>query len=361
MPTCDIIIPTWNQLKETKACIDSVKENTTFPYRLIIIDNASNEPARKYLESLKRNPSTRALEGPRSGFRSSGKPGELHFPGMILERNEKNQGFVRAVNKGIARSEAEYVCLLNNDTIVTKGWLSEMASVAESAAEIGVVNPSSNSLGQKPGPGESIRELSEKLKANKGKYVDLGTALGFCMLIKRKVIERIGIFDEVFDMGNFEDTDFCLRAKREGFKIVRAAGSYVYHREKVSFKLLKGNKKRFDKNKEIFEERWGRQRRILFVLAKIDMLNANYLRQIQKEVEHNNWIYIASKSGSVNVKEHSRVINYDFREYFTLKVLLKILFKKKGFDEIYCDNEKFSRFLEFIKPLHRAIGYEIKE
>ena len=114
---CDIIIPVWNQLERTRECIDSVRENTRASYRLVIIDNASDKPTKEYLESLR---------------------GAL--PGIVLKRNKDNLGFIKVVNQGMKESNSEYVCVLNNDTVVTAGWLSEMIGVAGSEGGIGVVN-----------------------------------------------------------------------------------------------------------------------------------------------------------------------------------------------------------------------------
>ena len=125
---CDIVITVWNNFELTKSCIDSIIKNTDADYRLIIIDNASNDETKKYLEQFKDK------EGAR----------------VLLIRNENNLGFIKAVNQGMKLSGAPYICLINNDTIVTKGWLAEMIRVAEGSPRIGLINPSSNTLGQKP-------------------------------------------------------------------------------------------------------------------------------------------------------------------------------------------------------------------
>src|SRR3990167_9235110 len=127
---CDIIIPVWNQLEFTKNCIDSISKNTR-DFRLIIIDNASDSQTRDFLGALK----------------DRGDP-------ILLVRNEQNLGFVKAANQGMRLSDAPYICLLNNDTLVTAGWLEEMVSILEKNPNIGLLNPSSNTLGQRPGKGE---------------------------------------------------------------------------------------------------------------------------------------------------------------------------------------------------------------
>ena len=188
---CDIIIPVWNQLALTRDCIESIFKNTASEdYRIILVDNASDDETKNYLDGLNRA-----------------------WPKQIaLIRNEKNLGFIKAVNQGIAVSQAPYACLLNNDTLVTKGWLKEMIAIAESSDDTGIVNPSSNNLGQKPNQGEPLELYAEKISKESGQSIELGAAVGFCMLIKRKVIEKIGVFDEIYGTGNFDD---ALLAERQ--------------------------------------------------------------------------------------------------------------------------------------------------
>ena len=231
---CDIIIPIWNQSALTKDCIDAILKNTSYPFRIIIIDNASSDETEEYLIALEKKFDINS---------SSGEGAKI-----LSVRNDKNIGFIKAVNQGIGLSSAPYICILNNDTLVMKGWLKTMISVAESKSDIGIVNPSSNSLGQRPEKGEPIELFAEKLKSETEESVEVGAALGFCMLIKREVINKIGLFDEIYGMGNFEDTDFSRRAVKEGYRCVRACGAYVYHRENASFNHLKTFDEEFKRN-----------------------------------------------------------------------------------------------------------------
>jgi len=128
MSKCDIIIPVWNQLDVTRECVTSIMKHTAYPYRLIIIDNASDAPTASYLDSLK---SAKDLD-------------------LMLIRNSRNLGFVKAVNQGIGASDAPYLCIMNNDTIATAGWLNELVDVIEANKEMGLINPSSNTSGQYP-------------------------------------------------------------------------------------------------------------------------------------------------------------------------------------------------------------------
>lgn len=337
MPKCDIIIPVWNQLEATKDCVESIIKSTSYPYRLIITDNGSGDQTKTYLESLN---TRRGLS-------------------VALIRNEKNLGFVKAVNQGLNMSDADYLCVLNNDTIVMKDWLGEMIRIAESFGDIGIVNPSSNNLGQRPEKGEPLELFAEKMRVNSGRFAELGAAIGFCMLIKREVIKKIGPFDEIYGMGNFEDTDFSRRAAREGYKSVRACGAYVYHRENTSFNKIKAFEEDFKRNKEIYEFRWGKPKRIAYVL---DSSDRNLLKRLESEsiklARGGNRVWYYSKMG-IEVPNHSNIVSIIIPEnLFYFKTALKILTKKKKFDEIFVGEERFGKVLEKLSFIHKArIGY----
>lgn len=337
MSRCDIIIPVWNQLEATRDCVESILKNTSYPHRLIIIDNGSGEQTKAYLEGLN------------AGRGSS----------VTLIRNEKNLGFVKAVNQGFNVSDADYICLLNNDTIVMKDWLGEMVRIAALSGDIGIVNPSSNNLGQRPEKGEPIELFAEKIRANSGSFVELGAAIGFCMLIKCEVIKSIGLFDEIYGMGNFEDTDFSRRAARGGYRSVRACGAYVYHRENTSFSKVKAFEEDFKRNKEIYEFRWGKPKRIAYVLGSADR---NVLKRLEsgsiKLARGGSWVWYYSK-GDLEIPKHSNIVSVIIPErFFYFKTAVKILTKKKRFDEIFVGEERFGNMLERFSGIHGAkIGY----
>ena len=192
---CDIIIPIWNQPAFTKECIAIVVRNTNplrSPYRLILIDNGSDSETRDYLKSL-----------------------SIKDVDVMLIRNEQNLGFVKAVNQGLKASNAPYVCLLNNDTITSPGWLERLADFAESHKDAGLLNPVCDGHLDTP-----IDEYARRLESNKGRYMEMNQCFGFCMLIKREVIDRIGYLDEAFGIGGFDDTDYSMRAHKAGYRSV---------------------------------------------------------------------------------------------------------------------------------------------
>lgn len=322
--TCDIVIPVYNQLEYTRACLESIKKYTHYPYRLIVIDNGSNRETRDYLKELSRDESLKVL----------------------LIRNETNLGYVKAINQGLRISNADYVCLLNNDTKVGKNWLEELIKVAKSDKKIGIVNP-----------GGSPRSL--RRKDLEGEWIEIGFAIGFCMLIKKEVIEKIGLLDEAYEIGFWEDIDYCRRAKNAGYICVAAKAAYVYHHSHSTFNLFQKNKvnELFEKNKNIFYSKWGRLLRIAFVISEKE-ISEKLTNDMLNFAREGHIVYLFLKS-SVKIKsklEHGSVRLIKYPDIlFKFCVLMRILNrqkKKEGkrFDKILVDNPNFVYKLQFIVP-----------
>lgn len=222
---CDVIIPVYNAKEATQECIESVIKNTKFDgNKLIIINDAS--PDKEVLPMLK-------------DFAKKHKFIELID-------NEKNLGFVGSVNCGMKKSQND-VILLNSDTIVTSNWLDKIVSCAYSESSIGTVTPLSNNATLVSVPeglqrneiptNISIDEYSnlvEKIAYNENQY--LPTAHGFCMFIKRRVLDLVGYFDEdAFGKGYGEENDFSFRCLDYGYKNVLCDNTIIFHKEKQSF------------------------------------------------------------------------------------------------------------------------------
>jgi O-antigen biosynthesis protein len=166
---------------------------------------------------------------------------------LTLLRNKKNRGFVGSVNNGMKLHSDRDVVLLNSDTEVFGNWLDRLRRAAYSGDDIGTVTPFSNNatICSYPNfPGEfkgaleiSFAELDQiAATANAGKTVEIPTAVGFCMYIRRKCLQEVGFFDEAaFGLGYGEENDFSLRATRSGWRNVLAGDVFVRHLGRVSF------------------------------------------------------------------------------------------------------------------------------
>jgi len=334
---CDIIIPVWNQPDVTKDCIDSILKNTAYPFRLIIIDNGSGKPTADYLKSLN----------------------SVKDPDLLLIKNAENLGFVKATNQGMLASDAPTVCLMNNDTIVTPEWLGEMIRVIETSPEIGIVNPSSNTLGQHAPRGESVESYASSLKRFKGQTQEMYSVRGFCMLIKRAVIGRIGFFDEEYGTGYFEENDYSVRAHKAGFRIVRAKGAYVYHKEETTFKCMVNKSALFKASEKVYNRKWGRPLDLILVTRQNDFFTSR-MPIIEKLLGsgHKITVFSDKKYVSSGPMDH---INLKGRHLSRFLFLLGVSYKirrrrKKGIDCVIADGDRLHKSLKALSFIH---GIEI--
>lgn len=326
-PICDIILLSYESPELLKKCVESVLFCTNTNSRLIIVDNNSQDKRVKtYLNGIHGN-------------------GTVQIDRIFSDRNE---GFARGINKGLRLSDAPFASILNNDCVVSQGWLEELISVAASSKKIGLVNPQSSTFGSRPDGLTSINEHARGLLVKKGKFVELGHAIGFALLIKREVIEKIGYLDESYEGVCYEDTDYSLRAGEAGYISVMAEGSYVYHAEQASRRSLKNKKEIYARNRNIFEKRWGKLLRIFFYDQTIN--NENDFGIIYNSLKHvareraivKLWVKGKGNSGETTAvfKKNGFIRHADIgvkiiRGVFAWpNIIWEILTKKKRYDAI---------------------------
>ena len=221
----DIVVPVYNAADDLARCVESVLAHTPpGAWRLVLIDDGSSDPAlRSYLGELKRR----------------------RLPQLELLANDSNLGFTLTANRGMSLSRSDVV-LLNSDTMVTRGWLEKLARCAASDPRIGTITPFSNnaeicSLPQfcanNPWPtGQDADSMVAALeRAAAPTYPDLPTGVGFCLYIRRTLLDAVGRFDPAFGLGYGEENDFCLRAAAAGFRNVLCEDAFVLHLGGSSF------------------------------------------------------------------------------------------------------------------------------
>ncbi|WP_447553436.1 glycosyltransferase [Vreelandella sp. EE22] len=223
----DIIVPVYKGLDETRDCLESVWASTPkHAYRLVVINDSSPEP--ELTEWLREAARTRP---------------------MLLLENEENLGFVGTVNRGMAHSNSADVLLLNSDAEVANDWLDRMIAAAyrPGTRPVSSVTPFSNNATicsyprfceDNDLPLDYDLPTLDRLfaKANAGQSVDIPTAIGFCMYIRRDCLDDVGLFDvENFGKGYGEENDFCMRALKAGWRHVHALDVFSWHKGGVSF------------------------------------------------------------------------------------------------------------------------------
>lgn len=279
-----IILPAYNQLEYTQKCLESIFKYTDAPFELIIIDNGSTDGTLRYLGELKEGRATvggwrvkvgedgEVLEGrfenEKSKGRKKSKKKQLVCKRFKVIHNEKNLGFAAGNNQGIVEARGDYILLMNNDVVVTPGWLGRMIAVAERDSKIGIVGPMSNYVS---GPQwvEKVDYDTTTLKGlnqfaqdfaqtHRGQAKPFWRVVGFCMLIKRAVVEKIGGLDGRYGLGNFEDDDFSIRAWLAGFESWIAGDCFIHHFGSRTF-VSSGidYNESLKKNWEIFKKKWG--------------------------------------------------------------------------------------------------------
>ncbi|WP_256761484.1 glycosyltransferase family 2 protein [Cohnella sp. WQ 127256] len=240
MNKTSIVILAHNQLQLTHLCLESIRRNTPEPYEIIVVDNGSTDPTYPYLQAQE---------------------------DVNLVRNETNLGFAKGCNQGWEVSSGDTVLFLNNDTIVTPEWLTRMLRVLNSDEYIGMVGPVTNyASGQQKIPvsytrlEEADAFASEHVAKHEGQSLEVRRVVGFCMLVKRKVLDEVGVFDERFGLGNYEDDDLCLRVLNSGYKIRVVYDSFVHHFGHMTMGILKDSNlgELLSVNREKAKQKWGR-------------------------------------------------------------------------------------------------------
>lgn len=237
----DVIIPIYNSLDLLKRCIHSVYQNSNMKYNLILMNDCSTDIlVKSFLEDLKK----------------SEKP--KYLCELIVINNEKNQGFTKTVNQGLALS-TNHVIILNSDTEVPKDWTSRMVLPFFKDEKVSSVTPFSNNASicsfpqidrENPMPKNMTLNEIDSLFRIYGSDVPIPipVGVGFCMALNRKVIHQIGNFDEnTFGTGYCEENDWCIRAQKAGYINVLTTNLFVYHKMGASFKDLLGNNRQIQK------------------------------------------------------------------------------------------------------------------
>ena len=255
-----IIIPTFGNEGSTIRCFESIGKHTD-NYKIIWVDNGSGEDSiNKVKDSL-----------------------EANNVCYELISNKENLGFIGGTNAGIKKalgSDCGYIAFVNNDIEVYEGWLDRMKKVLDNDPKNGIVGPISSAgtglqavntipiqysmiFGDLPRYKNNPQEYSEIIK-NKYKGVSkevFNNVAFFCTLLKRELVDDVGLLSEELGIGYFDDNDYCERALQKGWRIFLCADVFVFHNHGQTFKSKFTQEKKmemFNRNKEIFEKKFNR-------------------------------------------------------------------------------------------------------
>ncbi|MFE4714201.1 MULTISPECIES: glycosyltransferase family 2 protein [Paenibacillus] len=223
MTRTSIIIPTYNGLGLLRTCVEAIRAWTDTPYEIIVVDNASQDGTAEYCRSQK-----------------------LAFISLPV-----NRGFPAACNLGLQLASGDEVLLLNNDVVVSSRWLTNLKAALYSAPGIGIVGPVTNYASGRQQVKTEYTDLPGYHEAAKianvpdpRKWIRTQRLVGLCFLLKREVLNSVGLLDERFSPGHYEDDDYCYRARQQGYRLLIAGDCLVHHEGSASFK-------------EVYDSGWG--------------------------------------------------------------------------------------------------------
>jgi GT2 family glycosyltransferase len=237
-----VIVLTYNNLDCTRACLNSLYSSSAYEnWELIVVDNNSSDGTVEYLRQF-----------------------VVSHDNVRLILNQTNFGFARGNNQGMTAASGELIILLNNDVIVTQGWMGKMVAYL-TRAEIGLVGPVTNSIGNEAKVDLGYTNLAQMpqaaaayTQAHQGQYFEIKVLAAFCLGLRRALINEVGLLDERFEVGMFEDDDYSRRVREQGYRVVCARDIFIHHVGGASFfKLPRDEYRRiFAANKMRYEEKW---------------------------------------------------------------------------------------------------------
>ena len=253
-PAVDVVVCVHNALAQVHECLWSLLAKTDRAFRLIVVNDGSDDETSQYL---------RQFAAPNGAVK-------------LIENERPPHGYTVAANLGLRESAGDYVVLLNSDTIVTYGWLDRILECGESDEEIGIVGPLSNAASHQSVPelreeGEwAVNPLPDWLTPDGMAFLAARLSQrarprfpfinGFCYVIKRPVLQAVGLFDEEsFQEGYSEENDFSFRAGEAGFELAVADDAYVYHAKSRSYGVS-GRKALAKEHYQRFLRKHGEQR-----------------------------------------------------------------------------------------------------
>ena len=250
LTTVSLVIPVYNQLDYTKQCLESIARCTDQPYELIIVDNASTDGTRDFLRDVK----------------------------ATVITNPRNLGCARAWNQGVRASHGDVIGILNNDIVVTKGWIEGLVKFMEQEGH-GIVSPAAREGYLNYDLNAYAREFTQSCKD-----ATRSELYGACLAIHREVFDRTGLFDEAFVCGGCEDIDFFWRVKAAGFSVGLTGSVLIHHFSMVTQDAIKRSETKVypAENLAHFKKKWNRTVRGNWAARRWADLKHKWIRRYER-------------------------------------------------------------------------------
>ncbi len=215
-----IIIPAHGGIDDTRACLQAVSEQTEPDLEILLVDNGSRDGSHRLDEE---------------------------FPAIRVLRQGRNLGFAGGVNQGLRAARGELIVVLNNDSMPAPRMLERMREALDSDSRIAMCAPVSNrvkgsaqidvgEIGETRAGRQQIEDLLDE--EERERLQDRSNLSGLCLMFRSRLVQKIGLFDERFGAGNFEDDDYSLRCRLLGRRLVIVRNAFLHHRGGRTFHAL---------------------------------------------------------------------------------------------------------------------------
>lgn len=243
-PRVSIVVVTHDRLDLTRLCLASLLTELAWPcYEIVVVDNASVDGTADYLRQL-----------------------EANTPQLRVLVNTENRGLPAANNQALREVSGDYIILLNNDAVVTRGSLATLIRHLHRDRALGLVGSVTNDTGNEARIQVGYTDLGDLaawsrgwMHDHDGQLFDIPVLAMFCVAMRRETFQRVGFLDERFGIGMFEDDDYTRRVRDAGYRVMCARDSYVHHWRRAAFGRMPDDEYQqlLDRNRRAFEEKWG--------------------------------------------------------------------------------------------------------
>ncbi len=243
-PQLSIVVVTYNNRDLSRLCLESVFARTEWPNReIVVVDNGSSDGTRELLAQ------------------AAGK-----HPDLRIILFDENRGFPAAANAGLSSASGRYVILLNNDTVVTRGWATALLRHLAKDPQVGLVGPVTNAIANDARVPVGYSDLADLpawaarwARDHDGEEFPIASLAFFCVAMRTELRDTVGLLDERFGIGMFEDGDYCRRVQQRALRILCARDAFVHHWQMASFRRLGEDAylRLFEENRRRFQEKWG--------------------------------------------------------------------------------------------------------
>ncbi len=295
-PKITIIILCWNGLEYTKQAIASIQASTSLDYILVPVDNGSTDGTPEYLRNQ----------------------AELH-PWIKPVYLEYNTGFAGGINAGLATATTEFIAILNNDVVVTSGWLERMLVHFYQFPTLGLIGPMAcNVSGVQNIPFSSSLDALDPFARmifakNAGTVMATQRIVGFAWVMRQEVLHKVGGFHLDFGKGNYEDDDYCIRVLNSGYQIGVAQDVFIYHKGSASWNSREWQHS-MNVNLEVLHKRWGQvwspDGRWIEWTPQAYQRNRDYFPPVSKWEDMQQWLRV-----ELNAAQDADVANFAVQSF----------------------------------------------